>query len=109
MGIHAADDGRSCAIHSDCGKNLQIDSVICFCSIVVEKEGSRLESAIDIHMLIDGSSSCWAGYLQHSYNKYKHNVLGQQSKFVKFLKKHETKAAKARSARFWKSGNMVII
>ena len=68
VGTGASNNGRSCADHSVCGSILEIDMVVRFRSVIIEKSGKQ-EPALAVYYVSDGVDLCRVGFLPRHYLK----------------------------------------
>ena len=69
VGTGASNNGRSCANHNVCGSILEVDMVVRFRSVSIQKKSGKEEPALAVYHVSDGIDLCRVGFLPRHYLK----------------------------------------
>ena len=62
FGLHSASNGRSCSVHTECGRSVQRGDVLRLVKCVVDIHGAT-ETAVKAVKVIDGVDTCTVGFV----------------------------------------------
>jgi hypothetical protein len=99
VGLYESSNGQSCASHECCGKHICLDVLVRFRLAVAEVEG-RIEQAIQVVRVRDGSESCTIGFLQRNLVKSdKDKYVGKFAQIIELYENSENEVKRRKSHR----------
>jgi hypothetical protein len=99
VGLLESSNGRSCASHECCGKHIFPDDLVRFRLAVANVEG-RIEQAIQVVRVRDGSESCTIGFLPRNLVKSdKDKYVGKFAQIIELYENSENEVKRRKSHR----------
>ena len=99
VGLKGTSNGRSCVSHDCCGAHVNLDDLIWFRLSVADVNG-KIEEAIQVIRIQDGTESCTIGFLPRNIVKSgKEKFIGKFAQIIELYEDSESKVKRQKSHR----------
>ena len=99
VGLKGTSNGRSCESHDCCGESISPDDLVRFKLTVVDIDG-KIEEAIKVVRVRDGTESCTIGFLPRNIVKSrKEKFVGQFAQIIELYEFSENETMRRKSHR----------
>ena len=99
VGLKGTSNGRSCVSHDCCGAHVTLDDLIRFRLSVADVDG-KIEEAIQVIRIRDGTESCTIGFLPRNIVKSgKEKFIGKFAQIIELYEDSESEVKRRKSHR----------
>ena len=99
VGLKGTSNGRSCVSHDCCGEHVNLDDLVRFRLSVADVDG-KIEEAIHVVRIQDGTESCTIGFLPRNIVKSrKDKFIGKFAQIIELYKYSESAVKHQKSHR----------